>query len=475
MANEKNRVHAFTDDVLADLDGVAIAGLVKNKEVTSSEVVAASIARAKKVDPKLKAVVTDLYDSGLAAASKPLGKGFFAGVPTFFKDLTLVKGVKTYYGSEAFAKTRAATKTDAIAKQILAQGFINLGTSSMPEFGFTCSTEFPHLSDTRNPWNIDHSTGGSSGGAAALVAAGVVPIAHSADGGGSTRIPAACCGLVGLKASRGRLLRSSIFNTQLVDIAIDGVITRSVRDTAYFYAEAEKYHHNPRLPAIGLVEGPSNRKYKIGYLGGTSPSKQADAATLEVLQNTVALLESMGHQVKPIVIPGAEQFAEDFVNLWSMSAFYVRHFGGLMFGSNFDGKKLTKLTHGLSKHHFNNILKTPFFVYRLRQSYHTFSKLLAEQNIDFLLTPTLAHAAPKIGYLGMNLEFEEMFPRMADWAIFSPYANATGGPSISLPLGHDDYKDLPIGMMLCGNHGEEKLLLDISYQLEAAQPWRRIV
>lgn len=474
MALGKNRVHGFADDVLADLDGVAIAGLVKSKKVTAAEVVAASIARAKKVDPTLRAVVTDLYENGLTLANKPLNKGFFAGVPTFIKDMTLVKGVKTYFGSEAFANTKPATKTDPIAQQILAQGFINLGTSSMPEFGFTCSTEFPSLNDTRNPWNIGHSAGGSSGGAAALVAAGVVPIAHSADGGGSTRIPAACCGLVGLKPSRGRLLRSSIFNTQVVDIAIDGVITRSVRDTAHFYAEAEKYYHNPKLPRIGLVEGPSKRTYKIGFLGNSTQEKQADAATLEVLQKTVALLESMGHEVKPIVIPGAEQFAEDFVNLWSMSAFYVKHFGGLMFGSNFDGKKLTKLTHGLAKHHRDNIWKTPFFVYRLRRSYHSYRKLFTDQNIDFILTPTLAHAAPEIGYLGMNLDYIDMFPRMADWAIFSPYANATGGPSITLPLGHDEEKDLPIGMMLCANHGEEKLLLDVSYQLEEAHPWRRI-
>ena len=233
MANGKNRVHGFADDVLADLDGVAIAGLIKSKQVSSAEVVAASVARAKKVDPTLRAVVTDLYDSGLTTANTPPSTGYFAGVPTFFKDMTLVKGVKTYFGSEAFANTKPATKTDPIAQQILAQGFINLGTSAMPEFGFTCSTEFPSLNDTRNPWNIGHSAGGSSGGAAALVAAGVVPIAHSADGGGSTRIPAACCGLVGLKPSRGRLLRSSIFNTQVVDIAIDGVITRSVRETAH--------------------------------------------------------------------------------------------------------------------------------------------------------------------------------------------------------------------------------------------------
>ena len=161
----------------------------------------------KKVDPRLNAIVTDCYDKGLESANGSKA-GYFAGIPTFIKDLTLVEGIPTYFGSEAFATAKPATKTDPIAKQIFAQGFVNLGTSSLPEFGFTCSTEFENQPDTCNPWNTRHTAGGSSGGAAALVAAGVVPLAHSADGGGSTRIPAACCGVIGLKPSRGRLLKS---------------------------------------------------------------------------------------------------------------------------------------------------------------------------------------------------------------------------------------------------------------------------
>ena len=194
----------------------------------------------------------------------------------FIKDLTLVEGMPTYFGTAALHKVAPTTKTDPIAKQIFDQGFIHLGNSSLPEFGFTCTTEFPDQAPTCNPWNLGYSVGGSSGGAAALVAAGVVPIAHTADGGGSTRIPAACCGLVGLKGSRGRLLKSSAFEKGAVDIAIDGVVTRSVRDTAYFYAEAEKYYHNPKLPKIGLVEGASKRKFKIGFTGEGSKGNRAN-------------------------------------------------------------------------------------------------------------------------------------------------------------------------------------------------------
>lgn len=473
MAPKHKRAHTFTNDVLGELDAVALATLIKNKELSATEVVAAAVERARAIDPIIHAVTTSLYDVGLAAAEQP-GDGFFAGVPTFFKDLTLIKGMKTYYGSEAFANAKPSKKTDPIAKQILAQGFINLGSSSMPEFGFTCSTEFPHQDATANPWNIGHSAGGSSGGAAALVAAGVVPIAHAADGGGSTRIPAACCGLVGLKPTRGRLLRSSLFNTQAVDIAIDGVVTRTVRDTAHFYAEAEKYHHNKKLQPIGLVAGPSKRTYKIGYTGELAQGFPADAANMQVLNQTVALLEQMGHTVKFIKVPAAERFSEDFINLWAMSAFYVRYFGRQMFGPTFNPQKLTKMTVGLSKHHARNIWRTPFFVYRLRQSYYHYRQLFKDADMDLMLTPAVSHPSPKLGYFGMDLEFDEMFPRMAGWVNFTPYANATGAPSISLPLGHDPVNDLPIGMLLWANHGEEKLLLDIAYQLEQAQPWRKI-
>lgn len=472
MASNK-RLHSFSDDVLSDHDGVALAELIKKKEVTAEEVVAASIARSKKVAPQLNAVVTEHYERGLLAAKQPT-EGFFSGVPTFFKDLTFFEGEKTYFGTEALANAKPSKITDPIAKQILAQGFVNLGTSSMPEFGLGCTTEFPTLASTPNPWNIGHSVGGSSGGAAALVAAGVVPIAHSADGGGSTRIPASCCGLVGLKATRGRLLKSSLFKSQVVDVAIDGVITRTVRDTAQFYAEAEKYYKNPKLKPMGLVSGPSSRKFKIGFTADSVQGRGADATTKTVLNETVALLESMGHEVKLIDLSSQEQFPTDFINLWGMSAFYLRYFGKLMFGSHFDPKKLTKVTHGLAKHHLNNILHTPFFVYRLRKSHHDYKKLMADNNIDIILTPTLAHAPPPLGYLGMNLEFDEMFPRMADWACFSPYANATGAPSISLPLGHDMVNDLPIGMMFGANLGEDALLLDLAFQLEEAQPWRKI-
>ncbi|MCP4121263.1 MAG: amidase [Bacteroidetes bacterium] len=473
MKTTDKRVHGFTDDALADLDAVALSALIKAKEIHPREIVAASIERAKKVDPFLNAVVTDCYEKGLVASNRPQ-TGFFAGIPTFIKDMTYVKGMPTYFGSEAFANAKPAKKTDPIAKQIFAQGFVNLGTSSMPEFGFTCSTEFENQKDTCNPWNIGHTPGGSSGGAGALVAAGVVPIAHAADGGGSTRIPAACCGVVGLKPTRGRLLKTGLFQHQLLDIAIDGVITRSIRDTIHFYAEAEKYYKNPKLAPVGLVKSPSKRTYKIGFSGDSVNDLKADAPTMESLHKTAELLESLGHTVKMVKPPISDQFLTDFIDIWAMNAFYCYSFGKLMFGPSFMPHKVSKLTRGLTKHHFKNILKTPFFVHRLRKSYHHYEQMFSEMDIDIMLTPTIAHAAPELGYMGMDLEFDELFPRIVNWACFSPYGNASGGPSISLPLGYDKAKELPIGMLFWANHGQENLLFDIALQLEEAQPWKKI-
>jgi amidase len=473
MTKTAKRIHGFTNDVLSDLDGVELSQLIKKKEIHPREVVAASIQRAAKVDPFINAVVTDRYEKALASPNDT-HRGFFAGIPTYIKDMTYVKGMPTYYGSEAFAGAKPATKTDPIAKQIFAQGFVNLGTSSMPEFGFTCSTEFENKPDTCNPWNIGHTAGGSSGGAGALVAAGVIPIAHAADGGGSTRIPAACCGVIGLKPTRGRLLKTSLFQNQILDIAIDGVITRSVRDTAYFYAEAEKYYKNPKLPPVGLVTGPSKQIYKIGFSGDSVNGFKADAATLNSLHKTAKLLESMGHTVKMVRPPISDQFLNDFIDIWAMNAFYCYCFGKLMFGPSFKPEKVSKLTKGLTKHHFKNIYKTPFFMHRLKRSYHDYKMMFEGLDIDFMLTPTLSHPAPELGYMGMDLDFEELFPRIVKWACFSPYGNASGGPSISLPLGHDNAKGLPIGMLLWANHGKEKLLFDLAYQLEESQPWKKI-
>ena len=474
MSVEKKKVHAFKKDVLAEMDAVEISNCIKNKEISPRETVAAAIERAQSVNPTINAIVTELFDRALKE-SESVNNGPFAGVPLFLKDMLLVEGVPVHHGSSAFRNTpKAATTTDPIAKQIFAQGFVNLGMSTMPEFGFTASTEFANKAPTRNPWNIDHSAGGSSGGSAALVAAGVVPIAHAADGGGSIRIPAGACGLVGLKASRGRLLQASKFKRQPVEIAIDGVISRSVRDTARFYAEAEKYYKNKRLPEIGLLEGPSDRKYRIGYTGSSVKGMGADAATMHGLEQTAKLLASLGHEVVPFELPVKDRFVDDFANLWSVGGFYFHRYGKKVFGEEFEPSHVSDLTQGLSEHFRQNKGKTVASILRLRNSFRQYRRMFNRSGLDMILTPTTAHVPPAIGYLSMTLPYETLFERIQQWACFTPYHNATGGPSISVPVQHYQDEDLPMGMLLSANLGQDAMLIDIAYQLEAAKGWKKI-
>ena len=474
MNELKKKVHSFKDDALGTLDAVGIAERIKKKEITQKEAVEASIERAKDVNPHINAIVTELYDRALEESTKS-HEGPFSGVPIFFKDMLNVKGVAVHHGTSAYSSPpKPATTTDPIVKQIFAQGFINLGMSSMPEFGFTASTEFANADPTRNPWNTGHSAGGSSGGSSALVAAGVVPIAHAADGGGSIRIPAGACGLVGLKASRGRLLQASKFKRQPVEIAIDGVVSRSVRDTALFYSEAEKFYKNRRLPEIGLIQGPSKRKYKIGYTGKSVKNMGADAETLMGLEQTAKLLESLGHEVVPFELPVKDRFVDDFANLWSVGGFYFERYGKKVFGEEYEPAELSGLTKGLSEHFQQNKAKTIGSIVRLRNSFRQYRRMFKRSGLDIILTPTTAHVPPAIGYLSMTLPYEELFQRIQNWASFTPYHNATGGPSISVPVQHYEDVDVPMGMMLSANLGEEATLLDIAYQLESAQPFKNI-
>ena len=222
------------------------------------------------------------------------------------------------------------------------------------------------------------------------------------------------------------------------------------------------------------MEGPSNKKYKIGFSNHSLKSFSGDKQTYEVLKDTAKLLESLGHEVKEVEMPVKDQFHDDFVNLWSMLGFMTDKFGGLLFKNGFDKSKLSALTTGLTSMYKNNMLKTPFFINRLKKSYSDYQQILKDLDVDLLLTPTVSSSAPEIGKMGVNMPFDEMFENVMEWACFTPYANACGCPAISLPVGHDLTKDLPIGMMAWSNHGLEKDLLDIAFQIEAAQPFKKI-
>ncbi len=462
------RVHAFGDDVLAEHDGIALAALIRAGELSRREVVEAALARAEKVDGLLHAVQVLDGERALAATARPR-PGPFSGVPTFVKDNTDVAGLPTNHGSEAFV-ARPTERDGVMTRTLLALGLVPLGKSRLPEFGFNASTEFMTGEPVRNPWGTDHSAGASSGGSAALVAAGVVPLAHANDGGGSIRIPAAACGLVGLKPSRGRLTGEPLERVLPLNIVGEGVVTRTVRDTAHFFASAERTRRRYPLPPVGLVEGPSPERRRIGMVLDSVTGIPTDAETRAAVTATADLLCRLGHHVEEVPPPFDAQFAEDFKLYWGMLGFLMLRLGSRLL-PGVETAKLDALTVGLASHYLAHVRDTPGALRRLRASRHAYAR--ATRGFDAVLTPVLARTTPPIGHLSPRQPFEQLFPRLVEYVAFTPLANAAGTPAISLPLGRTQ-EGLPIGVHLMGRYGDERTLLELAYELEAAAPFRRI-
>lgn len=462
-------VHAFGDDALADADATGVAERVRAKEISATEACEAAIRRAERVQPLLNAVECAGFDQALAAAGL-LPEGPFTGVPTFVKDNIDVAGLPTNHGTDAFVARPAAQDSPVVA-QLKAQGLNVLGKSRLPEFGFSASTEYVRRDPVRNPWNLAYSAGASSGGSAALVAAGVVPIAHANDGGGSTRIPAAACGLVGLKPTRGRLVADAMDNRLPIRIATQGVLTRSVRDTARFYAEAEAYWRNPKLPPIRAVDGPSRTRLRVGLVLDSANGVPTDAETRACVLSTAELLTELGHRVEETSLPVPSRFADDFALYWGLLGLLVSKSGTRAFDPEFDLSLTDNLTRGLAQMCRSKLVRIPGSLLRLRRSAHEYHQVFTR--FDVLLSPVLTHTTPTLGHLAPSLPFDELFPRLLAYVGFTPLNNAAGGPGISLPLGRTGL-GLPIGCHLSADHGDERTLLELAYELEEAKPWTRI-
>ncbi|WP_040858535.1 amidase [Nocardia niigatensis] len=457
------RVHAFGDDALGEHDGVAIAALIRSGELSAAEVAKAARERVALVNPVLNAVVVEA-DTPLVSPDR---EALLYGVPTFVKDNTDVAGLPTQHGSAAW-RARPAKAHGPFTKQFLSTGVTVLGKSTLPEFGLNATTEFVAAEPTRNPWDTEFSSGASSGGSAALVAAGAVPIAHGNDGGGSIRIPAACCGLVGLKPTRGRHLDGPQARSMPINLVSEGVLTRTVRDTATYFAAAERFWRNPALPPVGLVEGPARRRLRIGVLSDPITGATLDPQIRAVLDDTIALLEGLGHQVRPIAYPVDLRFAEDFAAYWAMLAFLAGLTGKLSFGRSFDASRLDPFTRGLAARFRGSALRSPSVLYRLSRTRHAYAA--AFRDIEIVLSPVLASLTPRLGYLSPDQPFDEVFARLLAYVNYTPFANVTGAPALSLPLGASD-SGLPIGVMFSAAHGDERTLLELGFALESARPF----
>lgn len=459
-------VHAT--DELARLDAVGLAAAIAAGDVSAREATEAAIGRAEALNPQLNALVVTDFDRALAQAASPAA-GMFSGVPTVIKDNTDVFGLPTRQGSRAIP-ANPADADEAFTTSFRATGVVVLGKSTLPAYGFNASTEFDGAEPTRNPWNLDYSTGASSGGSAALVAAGIVPIAHANDGGGSIRIPAAACGLVGLKGTRGRIVDPHESASLPVNILANGIVSRTVRDTATFFAAAEAYKPAIGLPPVGHVEGPSERRLRIGLLLDSVNGARTDDETRATVQDTARLLEKLGHEVVEIQAPVGDRFIGDFAHYWAMLAFSVQKFGKRLYSKDFDAQQLDPLTNYLAKRFLRNVLRTPRAISGLKKTTAQYAAAFDETGIDAMLSPTLCHTTPRLGYLSPDVEFPEMFERLLNYVGFTPLQNASGGPGISLPGGLTA-EGLPIGIHLGARHGHERTLLELAYELEAARPF----
>jgi amidase len=464
------RCHAFGDDALGDLDAVGLVEKLRACEVSPHELVEAAIARTEAVNPALNGLAFEAFDRARARADaqRPYG-GYFDGVPSFIKDNVAVEGMPTMQGADAWDPHPMPANGDW-ARVFLATGLIPLGKTQMSEFGFSGSAEHPRIGPVRNPWNPEYTAGASSSGSAAFVAAGAVPIAHANDGGGSIRIPAACNGLVGLKPSRGRLPLDRDTARMPLHLVANGVVSRSVRDTAAFFREAERVYRNRRLPAIGDITHPGTQRLRIAMCT-KSILREASPEVRELTLKSAASLEELGHRVTEIDNPVPARFKDDFLVYWSFLAFAVVRGGRRMFGPSFDRTRLDSLTLGLDRHAARTLHKLPLSIARLTASRRITARLAG--TYDAVLMPTLAEVTPRIGHLDPIADYEQVMDRLIDWVGFTPLHNATGDPAISLPLG-ESANGLPVGMMLSTVVGQEARLIELAYELEDARPWARI-
>jgi amidase len=298
-------------------DATETATRIRKGEMTALDAVEAAIRRAEALQPKLNFLVNSDFDRALDKARRGGQGGPFAGVPFLVKDLDDYVGLPTRSGSQSMLMAPPATQQTPYITAFDQAGLVVIGKSATPEYGFLPTTEPVSNGPTHNPWDLSRSSGGSSGGAAAAVAAGVVPVAHASDGGGSIRIPASCCGLFGLKPSRGRM-RGTAGETKVSDISVEHCVSRSVRDSAALFAATEDVGPQARYQPVGLVTPGRRRRLRIGLWMDSDMGRKPQPEVLAATQQAAKLCQSLGHRVEPTRLPfDGPQFIQDFLLLWA--------------------------------------------------------------------------------------------------------------------------------------------------------------
>jgi amidase len=466
------------------LDATDQAALVASGQVHPTELLEAAIERIERTDPALNSVVIRWFDHARDVAAGPLPDGPFRGVPFLLKDLwAAYEGQLLSNGNKALRAAAVPSPADTtLVSRFRAAGFVTAGRTNSPEFGSLPTTEPEAWGPTRNPWNTDHSPGGSSGGSAAAVAAGLVPIAHASDGGGSIRIPASCCGLVGLKPSQGRITLGPFRDES--NLGVELCVSRSLRDTVRLLDAV-------RGPGVGdtVIAPPPSRPYvdelgadpgrlRIGVLDHHpfGPAIHPECAT--AANDTAALLESLGHHVErsyPDAMKNPD-FAKKFGALWSTNMGM-----GLVRIAETIGRELTVddvELHNWAQSEFAKHFTAVDYAQALAANV-TFRRAVQqwwvgtddEPGFDLLVSPTLAEPPTRIGEFA-NDPAAPMAPmaRAGRYVAFTPAFNSSGQPAISLPL-HWTPEGLPVGVQLVAAYGREDVLVRVASQLEQARPW----
>ena len=466
MKKIEGSVSAFIGDSLGTDDAVSISEKIKDDPAVLPIITQHAVNRAKLINPKLNAIAAADFEGAIARAENPI-QGNFSGVPTFIKDTDEVPGIPLYLGSRALPGD-ISSKFSKAAKQLVDTGLNYLGTTTTPEFGLTGTTESLKFGATRNPWNLAYSTGGSSGGSAAMVASGVVPIAHANDGAGSIRIPASCCGLVGLKASRDRIKDKEMPGYFPANILHDGVVTRSVRDTWTIHAAIEEKVASRTLPPIGRFSTEKCRHLKIAVVTETCTGASCSDELIEATMNVARQCESFGHLVKVLPNPFYAKFDDDFWLSWAHIAFLIRYTAKQELNKKFDHRQLEQWAKFLIRRHWKNLHKIPSSFKRLRRFSVDYENFF--QEYDILLTPTLGTTVPKLGFFGPEVDGQTHWERIYEFLPFTKYQNISGAPAITLPCAIDS-NGLPIGIQLASRLGADRLVLELSLQLEANSNW----
>ncbi|MEL7547426.1 MAG: amidase family protein [Pseudomonadota bacterium] len=468
----------MTIEAYSEHDATALAELVRSGETTPSELLEDAISRAERYNPELNALTYKAYDEAREAAKGEIPDRPFRGVPFLMKDIASpVAGWPQTSGSH-FLADQTAAEDGALTKRHRDAGLILFGKTNTPEFGITGTTEGAFLGSCRNPWNTDYISGGSSGGAAAAVAAGVLPMAHASDGLGSIRIPAACCGLFGLKITRDRNPNSSYDNAAAIGLTVEHVVSRSVRDSAGLL-DATGYPE----PGAPFASPPKERPYveeieiapgalRIAFHSETPNGRPVHPEIRAALEETAKRLEALGHHVEE------RGLGIDYRRLYAAQ----RAVSGSNFAASISAaiemkgrepredefEPLTWRNYRGSKHYTGVDAMSGWSA--LRSLSREILKL--HETYDVILSPVLGTPVPKIGEIDpVNMQPRDVDRRQAEVFPFTPPQNISGQPSMSVPVGWDT-AGLPIGMMFSAAYGDEATLFRLAAQLEQAHPWQ---